>query len=471
MSLVNVRKNFQLHGFTEQQKTYFWQVVSKAYNQSNDAAALIEKFAKFVNTVDVYSAPNQFNTDIRTAHGVLINEWFNIDFNFLSTFYEIDSRGHTYKINPSVALLHEFHHYATLSKDPDASSIVNDRDLSGPTVKFENRVREDFGLDARASYFDAVSVSATPGFGKNGFTNGVMVEKVLSLGIDDKGDPILPNIDFSSARKGTSDLIISQDGQNNHYQSGAKNDFLYGYDGDDTLDGGANDDVLFGGIGDDYLIGGDGNDTLYGEWGENKVEGGTGRDTYYVISKLDLIIDHDINSKIFLEEVNWNPESDVSFKSKASGENLESRGQVFWTASKDSAVAAVSSYQIDEFKFQKTGQTIILTVNDREVREINHHVLLSSGRDYLLLDNWDTNSLEDSVVLVVDGKVSKGDKIDFSNLLLNGDEVIWDVHRDEGNSNVNSFIINTKIGEHNLNYEFYIEFSQQSRIAESIFGI
>ena len=50
-----------------------------------------------------------------------------------------------------------------------------------------------------------------------------------------------------------------------------ENDYIYGYSGDDTLNGGVGNDHLYGGSGDDTLNGGDDNDYL---------EGGIGEDTY-----------------------------------------------------------------------------------------------------------------------------------------------------------------------------------------------
>jgi Ca2+-binding RTX toxin-like protein len=58
-------------------------------------------------------------------------------------------------------------------------------------------------------------------------------------------------------------------------------DYLAGLDGNDTLDGGAGDDDLFGGAGDDKLIGGAGNDYLdtYGG-GKDTLTGGAGSDIF-----------------------------------------------------------------------------------------------------------------------------------------------------------------------------------------------
>jgi VCBS repeat-containing protein len=55
-------------------------------------------------------------------------------------------------------------------------------------------------------------------------------------------------------------------------------DYISGYAGDDTLLGGSGNDVLDGGTGNDVLSGNDGLDTLYGGDGDDTLYGGTGND-------------------------------------------------------------------------------------------------------------------------------------------------------------------------------------------------
>lgn len=59
---------------------------------------------------------------------------------------------------------------------------------------------------------------------------------------------------------------------------GSYEEVLYGYGGDDTLDGGNRDDTLFGGDGYDNLYGDDGDDYLLGEWGNDFLSGDNGND-------------------------------------------------------------------------------------------------------------------------------------------------------------------------------------------------
>jgi Ca2+-binding RTX toxin-like protein len=53
---------------------------------------------------------------------------------------------------------------------------------------------------------------------------------------------------------------------------------LYGYAGNDILDGGSGNDYLDGGAGSDVLDGGAGNDNLYGDAGNDVMQGGAGAD-------------------------------------------------------------------------------------------------------------------------------------------------------------------------------------------------
>ena len=54
---------------------------------------------------------------------------------------------------------------------------------------------------------------------------------------------------------------------------------LYGYDGNDTLNGGSGNDILRGGNGDDTLNAGAGNDYINGGAGNDTITGGSGADT------------------------------------------------------------------------------------------------------------------------------------------------------------------------------------------------
>lgn len=55
-------------------------------------------------------------------------------------------------------------------------------------------------------------------------------------------------------------------------------EFIFGFDGNDTIDGGAGNDVIFGGSGNDRLKGGEGNDAIHGGAGSDTIEGENGND-------------------------------------------------------------------------------------------------------------------------------------------------------------------------------------------------
>jgi Ca2+-binding RTX toxin-like protein len=59
-----------------------------------------------------------------------------------------------------------------------------------------------------------------------------------------------------------------------------QSNYLYGLDGNDTLNAGGMGDQLYGGTGDDTLNGGNGNDLLDGGTGTDTMKGGQGNDTY-----------------------------------------------------------------------------------------------------------------------------------------------------------------------------------------------
>ena len=84
-------------------------------------------------------------------------------------------------------------------------------------------------------------------------------------------------------------------------------DEVFGFGGDDILDGGPGNDELFGAEGDDTLSGGPGDDFLDGREGDDTLTGGPGRDVfaYYAESHNghDVITDFDVaEDRIVLSE-------------------------------------------------------------------------------------------------------------------------------------------------------------------------
>ncbi|MEY9625721.1 M10 family metallopeptidase C-terminal domain-containing protein [Sinorhizobium fredii] len=63
---------------------------------------------------------------------------------------------------------------------------------------------------------------------------------------------------------------------------------LYGYAGNDTMNGDTGHDVLYGGVGSDKLYGSSGNDALVGDAGNDALYGGTGADRLYGGSGSDI---------------------------------------------------------------------------------------------------------------------------------------------------------------------------------------
>jgi len=74
------------------------------------------------------------------------------------------------------------------------------------------------------------------------------------------------------------DSITGYNGSANRMSGLSGNDYLYGGDAADLIDGGADNDSLSGRAGNDTLLGGDGNDTLNGEGDNDSLDGGTGLD-------------------------------------------------------------------------------------------------------------------------------------------------------------------------------------------------
>ena len=69
--------------------------------------------------------------------------------------------------------------------------------------------------------------------------------------------------------------------ENNTLSGGAGDDTLIGNGGVDVLTGGSGNDYLDGGSGNDTLTGGDGDDRIYGKDGDDLITGGLGADTVY----------------------------------------------------------------------------------------------------------------------------------------------------------------------------------------------
>lgn len=102
------------------------------------------------------------------------------------------------------------------------------------------------------------------------------------------GNDILEGSQYADKLLGGDGHDVLSGGAGNDILGGnAGNDALHGGDGDDTLNGGsgndtlngdAGNDTLIGGAGNDFLSGGDGNDFMNGGAGHDALHGGTGND-------------------------------------------------------------------------------------------------------------------------------------------------------------------------------------------------
>jgi serralysin len=88
------------------------------------------------------------------------------------------------------------------------------------------------------------------------------------------------------------DIIVGGEGNDTLY-GGKNNDTLFGNQGDDFLSGDLGNDTLYGGKNNDILVGGDGDDILSGDFGSDSLISGNGRDVFVLASAKgsDVILD------------------------------------------------------------------------------------------------------------------------------------------------------------------------------------
>jgi serralysin len=79
------------------------------------------------------------------------------------------------------------------------------------------------------------------------------------------------------------DIIIGGAGNDTLY-GGKNDDTLFGNQGDDFLSGDLGNDTLYGGKNNDILVGGDGDDILSGDFGSDTLIGANGRDVFVLAS-------------------------------------------------------------------------------------------------------------------------------------------------------------------------------------------
>lgn len=82
-----------------------------------------------------------------------------------------------------------------------------------------------------------------------------------------------------AARSKSTRFVVGGDGAET-LSAGAVGALIFGFGGDDRIDGGAGADDLFGGAGRDIITGGGGDDRLVGGPGDDRLEGGSGADIF-----------------------------------------------------------------------------------------------------------------------------------------------------------------------------------------------
>ena len=204
-----------------------------------------------------------------------------------------------------IALIHELAHLKGL-RDPDynlAQMNGPSYDFNGPVIDLQNEVVRDLGLfyitHIQVSY-DSQILSTDRRFAL--LDVGVSYTQGDQIDIVRYGDPdrrtINNVLDMSNRTDNSRDLIFGFSG-NDTINGGGGNDYLYGGTGGDTLMGGAGNDLIYGGMkpntgqqdngGTDWLYGEAGDDTIYGgvdlnnpigsSFGGSALIGGSGADT------------------------------------------------------------------------------------------------------------------------------------------------------------------------------------------------
>ncbi|MBB5514711.1 Ca2+-binding RTX toxin-like protein [Rubricella aquisinus] len=142
--------------------------------------------------------------------------------------------------------------------------IVVENDATGDQyIVYELRLTADYAGQREVYLFDS-STGAPP---SGSYTVISRVQNPPAVEFQDGGG----NPNFIS----DDEFINSNDGV-----TGA-DDTIYGYGGDDTIQGEGGNDTIFGGEGNDTLRGEGGNDTLHGDAGDDDIRGQAGNDTIF----------------------------------------------------------------------------------------------------------------------------------------------------------------------------------------------
>jgi Ca2+-binding RTX toxin-like protein len=122
-------------------------------------------------------------------------------------------------------------------------------------------------------------------------------------------------------------------GGNDNLNGGTANDTIYGGEGNDVIDsgggadfvdGGAGNDQLTGGDGVDTLIGGDGDDTITGGAGADSINAGAGNDTLQFANGAELAADSPVNGGDGTDTISFtSPATDIDDADFAQVSNIE----------------------------------------------------------------------------------------------------------------------------------------------------
>ncbi len=230
------------------------------------------------------------------------------------------------------------------------------------------------------------------------------------------------------------DVVYGGD-DNDTLNAGLGDDWLYGDGGSDVLNGDGGNDNMRGGIGGDVLNGGDGNDTLYGEDGNDLLNGDGGRDILIGGDGDDTINGgewHDliygdagidtINGGVGNDEIRGGDGNDII----NGGDGIDKilAGLDNDTVHGDAGGDRIYGEDGDDTLYGDDGNDVLYGGNGNDI------LIGGVGQDFLYggagVDTFflDLNNID----RVKDFKLSDGDRIDISDLLVGYDVLTDDIN-------------------------------------------
>ena len=220
--------------------------------------------------------------------------------------------------------------------------------------------------------------------------------------------------DYLEGGKGDDKLF---GGRGNDWLAGkGGNDTLDGGRGDDQLDGGAGNDILNGGRGDDTLNGGSGNDTLNGGRGTDSLTGGAGEDRFVFGGGHTTITDFNVTEdKLVLSADHYRNKQAVldDFADDGILNNIKGGGSITLKGVSSLTAAAIV------FKGEPAPLPNLLRNSSFEANPPASGAA-SSLRD---IDAWDSNRADKKVKLVKATTASPAQNGDYA-ISLNGDSAL-----------------------------------------------